>query len=54
MTEDQINQLVREGHVIGAIAAIRSTKDVSLQDAVTEYHRRVALLNEGTGTESVS
>ncbi len=49
MTEDQINQLVRDGNVIGAIAGIRSTKDLSLQDAVSEYHRRVAALNETPG-----
>ena len=49
MTEDQINQLVREGRVIGAIAAIRTNQDVSMQDAVNEYHRRAAMLNENAG-----
>ncbi len=49
MTEDQINQLVREGNTIGAIAGIRSTKDVSLQEAIDEYHRRAAQLKETSG-----
>jgi hypothetical protein len=52
MTEDQINQLVREGRVIGAIAAIRSNHDLSLQDAVDEYHRRAVMLSEDTGTNA--
>jgi hypothetical protein len=54
MTEDQINQLVRDGNVIGAIAGIRSTKDISLQEAVDEYHRRVASLNETSGDNAPS
>jgi hypothetical protein len=47
MTEDQINQLVREGRVIPAIAAIRSNTGLSLQDAISEYHRRAAQMNGG-------
>jgi hypothetical protein len=54
MTEDQINQLVRDGNVIGAIAGIRSTKDLSLQEAVDEYHRRVASLNGAPGDSSAA